>query len=135
MTETVFEQFDLTVDEQSIDLTISPEQVAVLEVLEGIPGRAGEPGQPGIPGPPGPPGPPGQSGEPGPPGEGSDYFQTYTQDTPAITWVISHTFGRRPVVTVYNQSGEEVEPDVEFPNANTIHVNFAFLTTGMVVLT
>lgn len=54
----------------------------------------------GVPGPPGPPGPAGVDA------------QLYTQDIPALTWVIPHTFDHFPVVWVYDTGNNRVAVSV-----------------------
>ena len=59
----------------------------------------------------------------------------YTQASAASTWgPISHPFGRRPNVTVYDTSGNQIAPDI---NSSTLAVSliFATPTAGTAVLT
>jgi hypothetical protein len=58
---------------------------------------------------------------------------TYVQHVPAMEWVITHNLDHLPSVTVIvNQ--ELVEPDVYYPDALTVRVEFADPTAGIAVL-
>lgn len=93
---------------------------------------------PGLQGPPGEDGEDGQDGEPGPVGppgvDATTYRLELPQNIPAATWVFHHDFPYRPVVTVYDNNGDEVWVDVSHPDTNTVMVEFAYETTGMVQL-
>ena len=77
---------------------------------------------------------PGIQGPQGPPGSGGGAGSTViTQSTPAATWILSHTIGRVPAVSVYLASGEQVDTDV-VASASTVTVTFATPQTGFVIL-
>jgi hypothetical protein len=59
--------------------------------------------------------------------------QETTVSLPAAAWVIPHTLGRRPNVTVYDALGNVVIADVHSTN-NVVTVIFAAPTTGTAVL-
>lgn len=78
----------------------------------------------GRPGSQGPQGPPGQDG----PGA---YYQEFGFASPAALWVIPHgrnTFGLN--VETVDTSGESVEGDVRFVDANTVEVEWYFPMAG-----
>jgi len=108
----------------SVEVEVAQIDVDVAET--GVAGRQGVPGPPGEKGEPGAPGPA------GPPGE--ELSQVYVQQVPSSTWLVSHSFGRRPVVTVFDLNDDEVEADVAYPNATTVLVSHAWPTTGSVQL-
>lgn len=56
----------------------------------------------------------------------------FVQTLPAATWIISHTFGRLPLVDVY-VDGEQVEADVDVTDT-TVTVIFPDPTAGSAVL-
>lgn len=90
-------------------------QVSVVEVTGAPPVRVDVEGP--IPGVPGPPGAPGPGGPPGPP----DAFRyTHVQGVPAAVWTITHNLGGRPAVTVTDSAKHKVEPDVDYPDDNTV---------------
>ncbi|GAA1915350.1 hypothetical protein GCM10009775_04800 [Microbacterium aoyamense] len=57
---------------------------------------------------------------------------THAQMVPSASWVIPHTFGRIPAVTLY-VDGEQVEADVT-ATTTTVTVSFPTPTTGLAVL-
>lgn len=58
---------------------------------------------------------------------------THIQPVPAADWTITHEIDHLPSVTVIvNQ--ELVEPDVYYPNSNTVRIEFAEPTAGIAVL-
>ncbi len=76
-------------------------------------GRAGPQGLPGVPGP--------VAGI------------VHEQLSPSASWIITHTLGRLPSVTVYHLDGEEVEADV-FVTTTQVNIVFPFPTTGRAVI-
>lgn len=73
----------------------------------------------------------GQRGPAGPPGDGASI--QINQISPASTWVLTHTLGRRPAVDVYLTSGERIMTDV-FATDTQVTVIFATPQTGYVML-
>lgn len=58
---------------------------------------------------------------------------THVQAIPGNTWTIKHAFDHPPTVTVIvNQ--ELVEPDIFYPRADTVRIEFAEPTAGLAVL-
>lgn len=80
-----------------------------------------------VPGPPGPPGPA------GPAAGGAGSAQVHTQATPAATWTIPHSFGRRPVTAVFDAAGAQMLADIS-ADASAVTVTFANPTAGSAVL-
>ena len=58
----------------------------------------------------------------------------YVRNTPASTWNIQHTLQRRPAVTIFDATGQEVEADVE-ADSTSVTITFPSPITGSVVLT
>lgn len=73
----------------------------------------------------------GPQGVPGP--AGANNAIEFAQTAPAATWIIPHTFGRRPVVTVYTTAGEEVIADVS-ATSTSVSIVFAQPTSGSAIL-
>lgn len=93
--------------------------------LTGPLGPSGPRGLAGTEGPPGPSGPPGSAGT-------SEFFR-HDQIVPSSSWIISHSLGRIPIVSVYNNFGEVIFTDVFCTDIN-INVTFPSPTTGFVIL-
>ena len=73
-------------------------------------------------GPPGPQGPPGAAAV------------VLAQLTPLATWTWPHPLGRLPQVTVYDQDGELVDPDIH-ATTGAVTVTWPDPRTGTAVLT
>lgn len=58
----------------------------------------------------------------------------WPQVTPAATWIIHHNLGYNPSVSVI-VNGEEVEPDVDYPDTNTVTLIFSTPQAGTARLT
>lgn len=71
-------------------------------------------------------------GPQGPPGPAGNGF-VHIQNTPAATWIIDHTVGRKPVVTVYSNSGEEILTDV-VSSSTQVTITFASPIAGQAIL-
>lgn len=69
----------------------------------------------------------GPQGPPGPPGTGGFAHQ---QLTPAATWTVEHTLGRRPYSVTVTVDDEIVLPDICTPDDNTVVVTFAVPVRG-----
>lgn len=80
---------------------------------------------------PGPIGPQGPQGPPGSSGSAAGSF-THVQGLPSDTWVIVHSLGFYPAVTVIDSGGTMVEGDVHYdsPNQVTLSFNGAFSGTA-----
>lgn len=66
----------------------------------------------------------GDQGDQGLPGI-SGASVVHDQGISSSTWVIQHNLGRFPSVTVIDSTGDEVEGDVKFIDANLIHLVFS----------
>jgi hypothetical protein len=101
--------------------------------IQGLTGTQGLKGDRGDTGPPGPQGLTGLQGVPGPVGpEASDYV--YTQVGASSLWKIIHNLGRWPSVTVVDNGGNVIIPDVDYISVNEIDVSFAGATSGKAYL-
>ena len=66
----------------------------------------------------------GAVGPPGPPGpSGGSYV--HHQAVPTAVWTIVHGLGYFPNVTVFDTTGDTVEGDVAFPDADTVVLTFS----------
>jgi hypothetical protein len=75
-------------------------------------------------------GPQGEQGIPGVSGANFVFDQMVASDT----WVITHNLGRYPSVTVVDSSGEVVEGDVRYTDANSLTIYFSAAFAGMAYL-
>ncbi len=82
------------------------ERSVVVIKRDGVPGRKGDPGNPG------------------PPGNGSQVTYTYNAPDVMAIWNISHNLGRYPSVTVVDNGGEVVLPEVTYLDDNLLRVEF-----------
>jgi microcompartment protein CcmL/EutN len=60
--------------------------------------------------------------------------QVHTQAAAAATWIIAHSLGRLPSVTIYLNSGEEVDTDIT-ATSTSVTVTFPAATPGFAILT
>lgn len=58
----------------------------------------------------------------------------HNQTAPSTTWAVQHGKNCRPIVAVLDAFGNMILPDVQYPDANNIVVNFGEPETGKVVL-
>lgn len=58
----------------------------------------------------------------------------HTQMTPSSTWTINYDYGVTPEVDVYDNNGDVVMADVNYPDNTTVTVSFAFPETGKAIL-
>lgn len=73
---------------------------------------------------------PGPAGPQGPAGDGGF---TFTQNTPAATWIITNTLGRKPASVTAWIADELIEPDIVVsPDGELITVTFAYPVSGRV---
>ena len=89
----------------------------------------GPQGPRGVPGPAGDPGPPGPQGPTGATGEPTPVFEQHFADAVFI-WVIHHGLNLYPVVTLYDESQQEISGDISLPDRNTVVVTFAVPFAG-----
>jgi hypothetical protein len=69
-------------------------------------------------------------GPPGPVGPAGDGGFTYTQASPAATWTITNTLGRKPVSVSVWINDELVDTSIETPDTSTIVITFASPQSG-----
>ena len=75
----------------------------------------------GIPGPQGPQGPPGG-------GAGATY--THIQSVAAAVWTVPHNLGRYPSITVVDNLGGQLYPDVRYLDADIAQITHSVPLTG-----
>lgn len=67
-------------------------------------------------------------------GGGGGGGQVHTQSAAAATWSIAHGLGRLPAVSIYLNSGEEVDTDVTATSTG-VTITFPNATSGFAILT
>ena len=67
-------------------------------------------------------------------GGGSDANFEFDQMSASATWVIAHSLGKYPSVTVVDSSGAVVEGYVDYTDANTLTVSFSAAFAGTAYL-
>ncbi|WP_313237681.1 hypothetical protein [Delftia acidovorans] len=72
-------------------------------------------------------GPPGIQG---PPGGGAGATYTHTQGNPAAVWTIAHNLGRHPSITVVDNLGGQLYPDVRYLDADIAQITHSVPLTG-----
>lgn len=65
----------------------------------------------------------GPAGPAGP--AGSDLNYRHQQSTPSNVWVIVHSLGKYPSVTVIDSAGSEVEGEIVYDNDNQVTIVFS----------
>lgn len=73
-------------------------------------------------------------GVPGDGGGGGAQAYTHTQAVASATWVIDHNLSFRPNVAVVDSTGDQVEGEVEYTDADTVTVKFTAAFTGTAYL-
>jgi hypothetical protein len=107
------------------------------QAAEGFTGPAGETGPAGTTGASGPVGETGAQGPAGPTGsagEATNAFQRYVQIIPAANWVVTHTLGGYPSVTVVDSSGRVVVGEVTYVSSTEISIDFSAAFGGELYL-
>jgi hypothetical protein len=82
----------------------------------------------------GPPGVPGADGQDGQDGVDGDVHYEHNQGVASDTWVINHSLGKRPSVTVIDSAGDECQGDVTYPSADQVVVYFSAPFSGKAYL-
>ena len=75
----------------------------------------------------------GPKGDPGPPGSGSA-THVHSQVGAQATWSINHGLGFFPNVTVIGNSGNEVEGEIQYVDADNLNVLFDSPVAGTAYL-
>lgn len=57
-------------------------------------------------------------------------YAEYTQSSPANPWVINHTLGHKPSVTVWETADNEVQPEYVHASTTQVIITFSGMTTG-----
>jgi hypothetical protein len=76
----------------------------------------------------------GVQGPPGKTGTGSDANFTFSQNSPASVWLISHPLPKNPSVSVVDTSGTQVHGTVSYPSASQIRIEFSAPFSGKAYL-
>lgn len=79
------------------------------------------------------PGPTGPAGPAGPAGA-SGGFLTFTQNSAASTWNITHSLGYYPAVTVVDSAGTVVEGTTSYPSITSVTLTFSSPFSGYAYL-
>ncbi len=58
----------------------------------------------------------------------------FHETTPSSSWIIHHNLGFEVQVTIWDDTGEVVYPEVDNPDLNTTVVTFAAPTTGTAII-
>ena len=59
----------------------------------------------------------------------------YSQPTPAASWLIEHNLGHYPQVTVLDEVGQRLLPDLEYGSLDAVTVTHAEPLAGIAILT
>lgn len=115
----------LVIEQSATEVTVSTTEYA-LEVADT-----------GVQGPPGPastvPGPQGPQGPPGNPGSAPQAY-VHDQAVPSDTWVITHSLGYQPNVTVVDSALTTIEGGISYDSANQITLTFTYSFAGKAYL-
>lgn len=76
----------------------------------------------------------GMQGPKGDPGTGADTAETYILSPANTEFTISHTLGRLPDVSVYDDDGNLIDDAVESVSTTAVHFVFGSAFTGKAVL-
>lgn len=79
-------------------------------------------------------GPPGPQGAPGPVGPGGGSTYIHTQGSPSATWVVVHSLGWFPSVTVVDTGDTVIIPDVHYDSTSQATLGFGSPTSGKAYL-
>lgn len=61
---------------------------------------------------------------------GGDLGFVHTQSSAASTWSVSHNLAKKPSVTILDDSGYEIEADVQHTSDNSVTITFSEAITG-----
>ena len=71
----------------------------------------------------------------GPPGPGgADLNATHVQAAAASVWVVPHSLGKRPSVTVVDSAGDPVEGTVGYVDGHNLTITFSAALSGLAFL-
>lgn len=84
-------------------------------------------------GPQGPAGPAGTAGATGAQGASGGFF-TFTQASPASTWIITHNLGYRPNISVVDSAGSQVEGETVWTSTSSLTITFSGAFSGVAYL-
>jgi len=63
-------------------------------------------------------------------GGGGDLTYVFTQASAANPWLVTHSLGKYPAVSVVDSGGNEIIPDVHYVDAYSLTLTFAAATSG-----
>jgi len=66
----------------------------------------------------------------GPQGPAANIFYTYTQNTPASVWTVTHGLSGYPAATVIDTSGNNCEGTISYTNSNVMVITFTAPFSG-----
>lgn len=72
----------------------------------------------------------GPMGPMGPMGPVGDLNYTHAQGPAASEWLITHSLGKYPSVTVIDSAGSQVEGEIEYIDTNNLRLIFSAAFTG-----
>lgn len=72
-------------------------------------------------------GPPGPQG---PPGGGAGATYTHNQTSPAAVWTVAHNLSRYPSITVVDNLGGQLYPDVRYMDVDIVQITHSVPLTG-----
>jgi Collagen triple helix repeat (20 copies) len=58
----------------------------------------------------------------------------YTQVSAAARWTITHDMGKRPVVMIEDNSGNDVDGEITYLDANNVQIDFTIAISGKAIL-
>ena len=73
---------------------------------------------------------PGPQGQQGPPGGGAGATYTHIQSAAAAVWTVAHNLDRYPSVTVVDNLGGQLYPDVRYIDADIVQITHSVPLTG-----
>lgn len=59
-----------------------------------------------------------------------DAYYRHVQQTPSTEWTIVHGLGKRPTITISDDTGEEVVGDIDYVDDNTVILRFSAAISG-----
>lgn len=65
-----------------------------------------------------------------PPGSSADLNFVFDQPTPAATWLVNHSLGKYPAVSIVDSAGTVVYGNVTYVNLNQVQIDFTAAFSG-----
>jgi hypothetical protein len=117
------------VPQESSDTIITPVETITVLRTDRLPGP---PGADGADGPAGADGPVGPEGPPGPAGTGAS--EVWVQGPALAVWVVTHSLGYYPAVTVIDGAGDQIEGVISYDSLYQITLTFTAPFSGTAYL-